>query len=144
MEGAEKNCMNKHEANIESELFLIKKWYQSNYPLCGFCFHLVRGHGDLAHIIRRSYSKELQTNKLNLVLCHRDCHTIWDDSPEQSLYLPRILEILYIAYLLDENYFNLIAGNFEDLAHILQLFPSVEYRNIQHHGELTQLNYLYQ
>ena len=121
-----------------------RAWYLRHYPVCGYCGHLVRKEGELSHIIRRSYSRELQTVKLNTCLAHSNCHSIWDDSPEQSLYLPRIIEICYIVYLLDENYFNLIAGHFEELAHVLQLFPSVEYRNIEHHGELLQLNYLYQ
>jgi lipopolysaccharide biosynthesis protein len=131
------------QSQIESICSQYKGWYKQHWPLCLYCGHTVK-NGDLSHIIRRSYSMELQTVKLNCGLSHRSCHEIWDDKPDQQIYLPRIIEILYIVYLLDEQYFNLIAGNFEDLAHVLQLFPSVEYRNIQHHGEITQLNYLYQ
>lgn len=131
------------KSQIDSECQKLKRWYEVHYPLCLYCGHKTN-RGDLSHIIRRSYSRELQTVKLNTGLACRACHQIWDDEPDQQIYLPRIIEILYIVYLLDEQYFNLIAGNFEDLAHVLQLFPSVEYRNIQHHGEITQLNYLYQ
>lgn len=132
------------QSQIDSQVSKLKSWYWMYYPICGYCGHRIRKDGELSHIIRRSYSRELQTVKLNTCLAHHDCHEIWDDKPDQHIYLPRIIEILYIIYLLDENYFNLIAGNFEDLAHILQLFPSVEYRNIEHHGEILQLNYLYQ
>ncbi|NMC59219.1 MAG: hypothetical protein GYA51_07545 [Candidatus Methanofastidiosa archaeon] len=132
------------QSQIEKILSEYKKWYFINYPLCGLCGHIVRGEGDLAHIVRRSYSIELQTMKLNTFLSHRVCHDLYDNSPAQAVYLPRIIEILYIAYLLDSDYFNLIAGHFEELAHVLQLFPTVEYRNIEHHGQILQLNYLYQ
>lgn len=121
-----------------------KAWYTEYYPLCGYCGHSVRGCGELSHIIRRSYSRELQTIKLNCTLSHPACHQIWDNEPDQHIYLPRIVEILYIIFLLSPEYFNQIAGNYESLAHILQLFPSVEYRDITYHGEILQLNYLYQ
>lgn len=133
-----------HQSQIEKILSEYKKWYVNYYPLCGLCGHLVRKEGDLAHVIRRSYSVDLQTVKLNTFLSHRMCHDLYDNNPQQAIYLPRIVEILYLAYILDFQYFNLIAGHFEQLAHVLQLFPSVEYRNITHHGELLELNYLYQ
>jgi lipopolysaccharide biosynthesis protein len=121
-----------------------KAWYWKNYPVCGYCGHRVRKEGELSHIIRRSYSRELQTVKLNTCLAHHDCHEIWDDKPDQHIYLPRIVEVLYIIFLLSPEYFHQIAGNYESLAHILQLFPSVEYRDIEHHGQVLQLIYLYQ
>jgi len=135
--------MNKNDAHIESKLFEIKKWYQNHFPLCGFCGHLVRGEGDLAHVIRRSYSLELQTVKLNTFLSHRECHEIYDNDPSQAIYLPRIVEILYIAYLLDSDYFNLVAGHYEALADVLQLFPTIsdQIRPPEHHGELLTLQY---
>jgi hypothetical protein len=132
------------QSQIDHVIHQHKVWYESNFPLCGFCFHRVKeGKGQLAHIVRRSYSRELQTYKLNTVLAHPDCHSLYDDSPEQAVYLPRIIEILYIAYLLDPDYFNLIANNFVAINDVLQLFPSVEYREIEHHGQILQLNYLY-
>ena len=131
------------QSGIDSQLYEIKKWYQHHFPLCGYCGHLVRGSGELSHFIRRSYSRELQTEKLNTCLAHPDCHTIYDDSPDQAIYLPRIIEVLYIVYLLDVQYFNLIAGHYEQLADVLQLFPSVSYQKIEHHGELLTLQYLY-
>ena len=128
---------------IDRRCHEFKKWYQDNFPICGLCGHLVRGEGDLAHIIRRSYSEKLQTVKLNCMLTHRDCHEIYDNDPDQAVYLPRIVEVLYIIFLLDSTYFNLIAGHYEQLADVLQLFPSVQYQEIEHHGELLQLSYLY-
>jgi len=131
------------QQQIDQRLAKIKAWYKENYPLCLFCGHKVRGGGQLAHIIRRSYSRELQIVKLNTGLAHHDCHEIYDNFPDQAIYLPRILEVLYISYLLDEDYFNLIAGHYQQLADVLQLFPSVPYQKIEHHGEILQLNYLY-
>ena len=131
------------QQQIDRELSKIKAWYIENWPLCLFCGHLVRDNGQLAHIVRRSYSRELQTLKLNTGLSHPECHSIYDDSPDQAIYLPRIIEVLYISYLLDETYFNLIAGHYEQLADVLQLFPSVPYQKIEHHGELLTLQYLY-
>ncbi|MGI6337872.1 MAG: hypothetical protein ACOXZV_00650 [Bacteroidales bacterium] len=84
----------------------------------------------------------MQTSKLNTGLAHRDCHEIFDNHPDQAIYLPRILECLYIIYLLDEDYFYRIAGDYEPLAIALQLFPSVPRRDIKHHGELITLQYL--
>jgi len=131
--------MNKYQ--IDRECAKIKTWYEQNWPLCIFCGHQVKG-GELAHLIRRSYSIELQTIKLNTGLAHHDCQEIFDDHPDQAIYLPRIIECLYIIYLLDENYFNIISGHYAELADAMQLFPSVPYRKIEHHGELLQLNYL--
>lgn len=131
------------QQQIDQRLAKIKAWYKENYPLCLFCGHLVREGGQLAYIIRRSYSRELQIVKLNTGLAHHDCHEIYDNFPDQAIYLPRIIEVLYISYLLDETYFNLIAGHYEQLADLLQLFPSVPYREIKHHGELLTLQYLY-
>jgi hypothetical protein len=131
------------QKEIDRILHQHKVWYESHFPLCGFCFHRVKkGEGQLAHIVRRSYSRELQTYKLNTVLSHADCHSLYDDSPEQAIFLPRIIEILYIAYLLDSGYFNLIAEHYRELSHILQLFPEVPYQDIGHHGEILSLQYL--
>lgn len=128
---------------IERKLARIKDWYEENFPLCLFCGHAVKeGTGDLSHIIRRSASLEMQTNKLNTGLAHRSCHSIFDNEPDQAVYLPRIIEILYIVYLLDENYFNIISSHYQQLAPVLQLFPTVPYQNIQHHGQLITLQYL--
>lgn len=132
------------QSEIDRQLYEIKRWYQKHFPLCGFCFHLVRDNGELAHLVRRSYSRELQTYKLNLVLCHHDCHYLFDNDYNSAIFLPRIIEILYIIYLICPDYLNLIANNFSELADILQQFPMVEYRDIEHHGQIIQLNYLYQ
>ena len=132
------------QQQIDRELSKIKAWYIENWPLCIFCGHRIKGgEGDLAHLIRRSYSRDLQTVKLNTGLAHRSCHDIFDNEPDQAVYLPRIVEVLYISYLLDETYFNLIAGHYEQLADVLQLFPSVPFQKIEHHGELLTLQYLY-
>lgn len=132
-----------NQVQIDRICSQYKKWYLEHFPLCGFCFHRVKeGEADLAHIIRRSYSREMQMVKLNCCLAHRDCHNLYDNSPDQAVYLPRIIEILYITYLLSEDYFNLIADNYKELADVLQLFPSVEYQDVKHHGEILSLQYL--
>lgn len=120
-----------------------KAWYIQNYPICGYCGHLVRKNGELSHIIRRSYSRELQTVKLNTCLAHHDCHKIWDDDYEQALYLPRITEILYIIYLLDPEFFNRVADYFPELSEALQYFPDIERPELDHHGDLITLQYLF-
>lgn len=132
------------QSQIDRECEKIKRWYELNWPLCIFCGHFVK-HGQLAHLIRRSYSRELQTVKLNTGLSHSSCHNIFDDHPDQAVYLPRIVEVLYIIHLLDESYFNQISGSFNELYEILQLFPEVrsDIPALEHHGELLQLNYLY-
>jgi len=133
------------QSEIDHCLYDIKLWYKNNWPLCGFCGHLVRDNGDLAHLIRRSYSRELQTNKLNLVLCHRHCHDIFDESPEKAQYLPRMTEVMYIIYLLDKEYFNQLAERMPELHPAFELFPDVrsDISDIKHHGELITLQYLH-
>lgn len=118
----------------------IKDWYEQNYPLCIFCGHLVR-NGDLAHLIRRSYSEKYILLKLNTGLAHRDCHEIFDNEPSQALYLPRIIECFYIIWLIDKEYFNMKSSDFPQLLRIFQLFPALPYKTIEHHGQLT-LQYL--
>ena len=132
------------QSQIDRQLEKIKAWYIRNYPLCVFCGHHVRRDGELAHLVRRSYSIPLQPVKLNTGLAHHDCQEIYDDHPDQAVYLPRILEVLFITYLLDQSYFNLISGNFDALADVLQLFPDIVVRQMpNHHGEIITLHYLY-
>jgi lipopolysaccharide biosynthesis protein len=132
-----------NQYQIDSELAKFKLWYKHNYPLCIFCGHRVKG-GQLAHLIRRSFSRELQAVKLNTGLAHPDCHELFDDHPDQAVYLPRIVEVLYIIWTLDEPYFNMIADNFEELADVMQLFPEVRQQDkLDHHGELLTLQYLH-
>lgn len=131
------------QTQIDSKLTKIKGWYHINYPLCVFCGHNTRGRGDLAHLIRRSDSRELQTVKLNTGLAHRDCHDIFDNKPDQAVYLPRILEVLYIIWTLDRQYFYRISGNFEQLKEVFTRFHEVTPPDpFQHHGQLLQLQYL--
>jgi len=132
------------QSQIDSKVSMLKSWYSNHYPVCGYCGHVVRKDGELSHIIRRSYSRALQTEKLNTCLAHNTCHQIWDDSPEQAVYLPRALEILYVVFLLSPDYFNIIAPHFDQFSDAIAQFPEVPYRDIQYHGEILQLNYLYQ
>jgi hypothetical protein len=98
--------------------------------------------GDLAHIIRRSYTSEIMTLKLNTGLAHRECHDTYDNCPEQAQFLPRMPEILYIAWRLSPEYFYQIADKFPLLAPFFERFPEVEIGEIEHHGELLSLQYL--
>lgn len=129
------------QSNIDYELSIIKDWYIANWPLCGFCNHRVKeGYGELAHLIRRSASRELQTLKLNTVLSHHDCHSIFDDKPAEAIYLPRFYEIMYIIFLIDDQYYNQMVGTlysdvwFPDFFMIEKFMPTIEF-----HGELLTL-----
>lgn len=126
---------------INRDLVRIKRWYELNYPLCVFCGHRVKT-GHLAHLIRRSYDRKLQNIKLNTGLAHPSCHEIFDDHPDQALYLPRILEVLYIIYRLDERYFSIVSHNFDELRSSICHFPNLDIPKLDHHGELLQLTYL--
>lgn len=128
-------------SQIESQLSKYKAWYWQHYPLCIFCGHRVNA-GDLAHLVRRSYSIRLQTVKLNTGLAHRSCHQIFDDDHGQAIYLPRITEVMYIIWTIDVNYFNKISHNFKELNEIFARFPEVPKQKLDHHGELLQLDYL--
>lgn len=129
--------------NTEAKLAAIKRWYLQYYPLCLFCGHTVR-EGDLAHIIRRSYTSEIMTLKLNTGLAHRECHDDYDNNPALAQFLPRMPEVLYIAWLLDPEYFNQIADSYPKLHPFFERFPEVEIGKIEHHGEILTLQYLVQ
>lgn len=131
------------QSQIDQELAKIKRWYRHNWPLCIFCNHLVKG-GDLAHLIRRSGSRELQALKLNTGLAHRECHDLFDNNMTQAQYLPRMTEVLYIIWTLDKEYFNQIADNFPELAPAIAQFPGLEIPELAHHGELLSLQYINQ
>jgi len=127
----------------EAHLAKIKQWYLEHYPLCGLCGHAIRDGGwDLAHIIRRSYSVELQTVKLNCMIAHRECHETYDNDFDQSQFLPRIKEVMYIAWLLSPDYFNQVADNYPLLHPIFERFPEVGITELDHHGELLTLQYI--
>lgn len=130
------------QSQIESILQKHKAWYWKHYPLCVFCGHRVRHDGDLAHLIRKSYSIPLQTVKLNCGIAHRSCHDIFDNDPGQAIYLPRFIECMYIIWMLDEQYFNQISHNYPQLSDIFSQFNTVPYEKLDHHGELIQLDYL--
>ncbi len=132
------------QKQTERTLYEIKAWYYAHYPLCGLCGHAIRDDADLAHIVRRSYSEELQTVKLNCMLCHRECHEDYDNNPALAQFLPRMPEILFIAWRLDPEYFYQIADKFPLLSPFFERFPEVETGEIEHHGELLTLQYLVQ
>lgn len=129
--------------NTEAQLNKIKRWYVLHYPLCLFCGHRVN-EGDLAHIIRRSYTSEIMTLKLNTGLAHRECHEDYDNNPALAQLLPRMPEVLYIAWRLDPDYFYQIADKFPLLSPFFERFPEVEIGEIEHHGEILTLQYLVQ
>jgi len=130
--------------NTEARLAAIKRWYLQHYPLCGLCGHAVRDEADLAHIVRKSYSDKLQTVKLNCMLAHRECHDCYDNCPEQAQFMPRISEVLFIAWRLSPEYFYQIADKFPLLSPFFERFPEVEIGEIEHHGEILTLQYLVQ
>jgi len=131
------------QSQIDTALAKIKAWYIEHYNLCLFCGHSVRKHGDLAHIIRRSSSRDLQTLMLNTGLAHRECHDIFDNDPQKAQYLPRMVEVMFIIYLLDKEYFYQLAEHMPELSPAFELFPEVPDMELKHHGELLTLQYLH-
>jgi hypothetical protein len=126
--------------SIESDLQRLKEWYWHEYPLCLFCGHRVRKHGDLAHLIRRSASREVMTLKLNTGLAHRACHSIMDDKPREAIYLPRFYECMYIIFLIDPQYYGQMVGTLYPDVWFPDMF-AINLPPIQHHGELLTLQY---
>jgi len=127
--------------NIDYELSVIKNWYQDNYPLCGFCGHRVKnGYGELAHLIRRSASRELQTLKLNTMLSHHECHDIFDNKPKEAVYLPRFYEVMFIIFLIDDQYYSQMVGSlYPDVWFPNYFAISKDIHSLEHHGELLTL-----
>lgn len=111
------------QKRIDRELFKLKAWYYNNYPLCIFCGHSVYNKPwDLAHKIRRSWGSslytrfELQTMKKNVGPGHRDCHTIFDDKPNEAIYLPLFFNIMEEIKDIEPNYFSsLLASVYNDI-----------------------------
>jgi len=133
-----------NQNQINQELAKIKSWYKHNWPLCIFCNHRVKG-GQLAHLIRRSYTRgNLHILKLNTGLAHHDCHELFDNNMTQAQYLPRMVEVLYIIWTQDKEYFNQIADNFPELTPAIEQFPNVPIMPLEYHGELLSLQYLLQ
>jgi len=135
-----------YQSQIDYELSVIKNWYQQNYPLCGFCGHRVKdGYGELAHLIRRSASRELQTLKLNTMLSHHECHDIFDNKPNEAVYLPRFYECLFIIWRIDLAYYGQMGNNYSMLGITFPDFFSIDrfIGPLEHHGQLlTLLPYL--
>lgn len=127
--------------STESELARLKEWYWHNWPLCLFCNHKVRKYGDLAHLIRRSASREYLTLKLNTGLAHRECHRIFDNSPRQAIYLPRFYECMYLIWKIDVQYYGSFCFSYNqlgiDLPDFFQIDPHIP--PLEHHGELLTL-----
>lgn len=51
---------------------------------------------------------------LNIGLAHRDCHEIFDDMPDQAVYLPGFRRILADIKKIDTDYHNLINNRIDD------------------------------
>lgn len=109
------------QRRVDSNLSIIKQWYQENYPICPFCGHRVFS-GDLAHFIRRSdrskywNNEDLQTLVYNVGLAHRDCHDIYDNHPDQAHYLPKILDVAFNVFIIAPDLY----PSFADLYKITQ------------------------
>jgi len=127
--------------SIESDLQRLKEWYWYNWSLCLFCNHDVRKHGDLAHLIRRSASRELQTLKLNTGLAHRECHDIFDNKPREAIYLPRFFECMYLIWKIDIQYYGGLCFSYSQLGIYLPDFFLIDPHipTLEHHGELLTL-----
>ena len=133
-----------NQSSIDSKLSKIKQWYHIHWPLCLFCNHYVKPEfAQLAHIIRRSYSREYQDLKLNTGLSHPDCHDLFDNYPDQAIYLPRFLEIQFIGWLIDPAW-----HNEQKLLYDFYKFPDFEEISNEyslhltppdHHGEMLIL-----
>ena len=134
-----------NQSSIDSKLSRIKEFYHREWPLCLFCNHYVKPEfAQLAHIIRRSYSREYQDLKLNTGLSHPDCHDLYDNHPDQAIYLPRFVETLFIIWLIDPEIFKQISinvypsYNFPDFEQISNEY-GLHLTPIEHHGQLLYL-----
>jgi hypothetical protein len=127
--------------SIESDLQRLKEWYWHNWSLCLFCNHKVRKHGDLAHLIRKSASRQLQTLKLNTGLAHRECHDIFDDRLKEAVFLPRFYECMYLIWKMDIDYYGQLSYRYSSygiwLPDYFLIDPKIP--SIDHHGELLTL-----
>lgn len=102
------------QSRIDRILAKRKKWLQAHEPICIFC----GGHcpnGELAHKIRRSYSRELQTSDLNTGLAHNDCHADFDDHLEEAQRLPKFWKVMEDIKIMDQLYYNRILSRLEML-----------------------------
>ena len=74
--------------------------------ICLFCRRKV-GNVDLVHIIRRSYSERLKTDKKNMILGCRECHDMFDNGDARKLEkFPTFEFVLNRMKKLDELYYN--------------------------------------
>lgn len=108
---------------IQSKLARRKKYLLANEPICIFCLHLItpaqirNGEADLCHKIRRSEKSDLyddytlQVMDLNTGLGHRECHDIYDNSPEEAVKLPGFEQVLLDIYKIDQHIFNKCISN---------------------------------
>lgn len=78
--------------------------------MCCFCGEAPAT--DAAHLIRRSYSIALITNRENIVPACRECHDIFDNQKSKRHKLKNIKAIVEKIKSLDELYYN---KNFLDL-----------------------------
>ena len=97
---AKQGKINKELSRIKSEK--IKKLGR----ICLFCRRKV-GNVDLVHIIRRSYSERLKTDKKNMILGCRECHDVFDNGDARKLEkFPTFELVLNRMKKLDELYYN--------------------------------------
>ena len=99
--------MSAKKAKIQANQTQIKKELIEEYGSYCMLGNHYSDNIQLVHIIRQSYSLELQDDKRNCVLgCHNH-HTIFDDgSIEEVMKLKGITPILERMKELDEHYYN--------------------------------------
>jgi len=91
-----------------------KKWLIEKEPYCIFCGHFIGSHGQLAHKIRISESKEYECMDLNTGLAHHQCHDIFDNNITDAIeILPLFNDVMMDILLIDEAIFNKIILNLE-------------------------------
>ena len=96
------------QRKINIELRRIKQDLLDSSPRCFFCGK----YGDInsldqVHIVRRSYCECLTTERKNLILGCRTCHTIFDSSDrDEIMKLKNIETVLDRMMLMDVLYCN--------------------------------------
>lgn len=102
------NKVSEKQATTNKLLSDIYKMMDTTEKKCFFC-GCTNKPLDHVHLIRRSYSAELIIHPLNIVFGCRECHTIFDDKPNERSALNNYDKALKRIKLLDEKYYNKIS-----------------------------------
>ena len=100
------NKVSQKQKNRNSTLAKMKQVIMSDGKVCALCGHPIFPEvPDLVHIIRRSYSQELQDDPRNLIIGHRHCHDLFDNNINSAVNLRFFWDVLKRMQELDEQYY---------------------------------------